>query len=160
MFVYTMRGSSIRFFSIVAVALAALICLIVFIPSEEPPVSAVTASGETIRYDKVKTADDRIAFLEQFGWKVSPEPAEEITITIPSDFDKVMTSYNELQKQQGLDLSKYKGKEVTRYTYVITNYEGYNGTVYANIILYKNRVIGGDVCSSDAAGFIYTLAGK
>ena len=160
MFVCTMRGSSIRFFSIVAVALAALICLIVFVPSEEPPVTAVTASGETVRFDKIKTAEDRIAFLAQFGWEVSPEPTEEITITIPDDFDKVLTSYNELQKQQGLDLSKYKGKEVTRYTYVITNYESYNGTVYANIILYKNCVIGGDICSSEASGFIYTLAGK
>ena len=160
MFVYTMRGSSIRFFSIVAVALIALVCLIIFVPAEEPLSAAVAVSGEAVRYDKIKTAEDRVNFLAQFGWEVSPEPTEEVTIRIPNDFDKVMSSYNELQKQQGLDLSKYKGKEVTRYTYVITNYPEYDGTVYANIIMLKNRVIGGDVCSSDASWFIYTLAGK
>ena len=63
-------------------------------------------------------------------------------------------SYNDLQKAQGLDLSEYKGKSAMRYTYEITNYPDYDGTVYANIIVYKNRVIGGDICSSGTQGFI------
>ena len=155
MFVCTMRGSSIRFFSIVAVALVALICLIVFVPSEEPPVTAVTASGETVRFDKIKTAEDRIAFLAQFGWEVESAPLEEVKIKIPAEFDKVMNAYNDLQRSQGLDLSKYRGKEVTRYTFRVTNYPNYTGTVMANVILYKNRVIGGDLCSSDVTGFIH-----
>ena len=98
-----------------------------------------------------------MSFLQQFGWEVEEEPEEEVKIRIPSDFDKVMNSYNELQKQGGLDLSKYRGKEVTRYTYKVTNYPDYDGTVLANVIVYKNRVIGGDVCSSDVSGFIGTF---
>ena len=82
-------------------------------------------------------------------------PAEETTVTIPEEFDKILKTYNEVQKQQGLDLSKYKGKSVTRYTYEITNYPDYNGKVYVNMIVYKNRVIGGDVCSADVNGFIH-----
>ena len=66
-----------------------------------------------------------------------------------------MNSYNEVQKSQGLDLSKFKGKTAMRYTYSITNYPDYSGTVYANVIIYKNRVIGGDVCSADVEGFIH-----
>ena len=38
--------------------------------------------------------------------------------------------YNEIQKQQGLDLSKYRRKNATRYTMEITNYGEYNGKVY------------------------------
>ena len=53
------------------------------------------------------------------------------------------------------DLSKYKGKEVTRYTFAVTNYPNYKGTVMANVILWRNRVIGGDLCSSDVTGFIH-----
>lgn len=160
MFIYTMKGSTIRFFSIVAVALVVLVCLIVFIPTPTPTTAAIADANESVRYDKIKTNSDRIAFLEQFGWNVSPESTEEVTLYIPNDFDTVMSSYNELQKQQGLDLSRYKGKEVTRYTYEITNFPDYDGTVYANIIVWKNKVIGGDICSADASGFIYSLSGK
>jgi hypothetical protein len=69
-----------------------------------------------------------------------------------------MKTYNEVQKQQGLDLEKYKGKDVIRYTYEITNYPGEEGKVLANLIVYKNRVIGGDICSADVNGFIHGFA--
>jgi len=61
---------------------------------------------------------------------------------------------------QGLNLSKYKGKDVTRYTFRITNYDGYEGTVYANVLVYRNRVIGGDLCSADATGFVHGFEKK
>jgi hypothetical protein len=76
-------------------------------------------------------------------------------VTIPAQFDKVFAGYNELQKSQGLDLSKYKKKTVTRHTFTVTDYEGYEGTVYANVLVYRNRVIGGDICSADVSGFIH-----
>ena len=65
-----------------------------------------------------------------------------------------------MQMTQGLDLEKYKGKEVTRVTYEITNYPEAEGKVLANIILYKNRVIGGDICTTDVNGFIHGFAKK
>ena len=116
---------------------------------------AVAAATETIKYTKVKTKDDVISFLAQFGWEVEPEPLEEMKIRIPQEFDKVMKSYNELQRGQGLDLAKYRGKEVTRYTFRVTNYPDYDGVVMANVIVWRSRAVGGDVCSSDVTGFIH-----
>ena len=75
------------------------------------------------------------------------------------DYRKVYAAYNELQKEQGLNLSRYKGKDVTRYTFAITNYKDYEGTVYANVLVYRNRVIGGDVCSADVSGFVHGFEG-
>ncbi|MBO7302715.1 MAG: DUF4830 domain-containing protein, partial [Clostridia bacterium] len=116
----------------------------------------VTTGNETeINYSKIKTNEDRIAFLSQFGWKVKEDSVDQIEVVIPEKFDKVFTGYNEIQKRQGLDLSKYKGKTVMRYTYEITNYENENGKVYANVIVYRNKVIGGDICSADVGGFIH-----
>ena len=46
------------------------------------------------------------------------------------------------------------GKDVTRYTFTITNYPNYEGTVLANVLVYRNRVIGGDICSADVSGFV------
>ena len=52
-------------------------------------------------------------------------------ITIPEEFDKIFMGYNEIQKRQGLDLSRYKNKSVMRYTYEVTNYSGEDGKVYS-----------------------------
>lgn len=156
MFVYSMRASSLKFFGIACVALIALITLIVFVPTftYDAPASTQTASG-TVSYDKIKSNDDRINFLKQFGWEVKEEAVESEEVKVPSEFDKVFTTYNEIQKRQGLDLSGYKGKKVTRYTYEVTNYPDYNGTVYANLIVYRNKIIGGDLCTADVNGFIH-----
>ncbi len=153
MFIYSLRASTIKFCAVICVSLAAIITLIAFVPAYG---ESITAGKETkINYTGVKTNEDRIAFLSQFGWEVKSEPVETKEVTIPAEFDKIFTGYNEIQKRQGLDLSDYKKKKVTRYTYEVTNYEGQDGTVYANVIIYRNRVIGGDICSADVTGFIH-----
>lgn len=158
MFVYTCRANTVKFFACVVAAVVVLTGLVIFLPSYGiNTTAAIAAANEKICFDKVKTNEDRLNFLKQFGWETESEPKESVKLSVPSDFDKILAQYNELQKQQGLDLAKYRGKEVTRYTYVVTNYPDYSGTVYANIIVYKNRVIGGDVCSADVEGFIGTL---
>ena len=176
MFIYSFKASSIKFFAVICVALAALITLIAFVPAYAGGDSAVPGgvavdapeaeSGSTVsyRYDKVKSADDAAAFLSQFGWVVDAGSVETREVTIPAEFDKVFAGYNELQKSQGLDLSKYKKKTVTRHTFTVTNYntpdgEAYPGTVYANVLVYRNRVIGGDICSADVNGFIHGFEG-
>jgi len=157
MFVCSLRASTVKFFGVTVLALAALVALLVFIPSAESDMNESVAAVDGIRYDKIKTAEDRIEFLRQFGWEVDPTALEEVKVTVPSEFDKVHTSYNELQLEQGFDLTKYHKKDVMRYTYRITNYPDYDGEVYANILVYKKQVIGGDICSADASGFIHGL---
>ena len=154
MFIYSLRASTLKFFAVVGVAVATLIALIAFVPAYGQEDTAVGAETE-IRYDGIKDNEDRVEFLAQFGWTVENEPVESAEVTIPEDFDKIFLQYNEIQKRQGLDLTKYKKKNVTRYTYKITNYEGFEGTVYANLLVYRNKVIGGDICSADIRGFLH-----
>ncbi|MBR6681714.1 MAG: DUF4830 domain-containing protein [Clostridia bacterium] len=161
MFVYTFRAQTVKFFSVVGISVAALLILIAFIPTYEPTVvNTLYTQTANVNFNKIKTNDDRIDFLEQFGWTVSEKPSDEEEVTIPHDFDKIMLSYNEFQRQMGLDLAKYKGKKVMRYTYEITNYPEYEGRVYANMLVYRNKVIGGDVCSADASGFLHGFEKK
>ena len=156
MFVYSLRASTLKFFAVVCVALTALIMMIAFIPGYDGEQGFITTGKENeISYEKIKTEEDRVNFLAQFGWQVKGEALERADITIPKEFDKIFTGYNEIQKRQGLDLSKYKGKTVSRYTYEISNYEGESEKVYANVIVYRNRVIGGDICSANVNGFIH-----
>ena len=163
MFIYSFRASSLRFFAVITLSVAALAALIIFVPAYDPEGGADAAGISTgitvsINYDKIKTNEDRINFLGQFGYTVVPDPVESTEVTVPRNFDRVFSGYNELQKAQGLDLAKYKGKTVTRYTYEVTNYDGEDGKVWANVIVYRNRVIGGDICSADPGGFIHGFA--
>ncbi len=155
MFIYTVKASTVKFIALILAAVAAFVTIVVM--SDNGKVRATKATieaNENVRYDKIKTEDDAAAFLEQFGWEVKTPASETAEIKLPAEFDKIMLTYNELQKSQGLDLHKYKGREVTRYTFEVTNYPDYDGTVLANVIVYKKRVIGGDVCSADVNGFI------
>ena len=153
MFVYSVKGTTLKFAGIICLAVVLTLSLLLLIPKSGGEIAASKAE-EKISYNKIKTNDDRVKFLEQFGWTVEGEPTEEVTVKIPKTFDKVLSSYNNIQLHQGLDLSKYAGKEVNRYTYKVTNYPDYSGEVIANIIVYRGRVIGGDICSSDVDGFI------
>ena len=159
MFIYSLRASTLKFIGIVGVALVALITLIVFIPTDRPTTAAVSESA-VYHYDRIKTPEDRIAFLRQFGWEVEQTPAEEAEVQIPAEFDKVFAGYNEIQKAQGLDLGRYKNKKVMRYTYIVTNYPDYQGKVLANLLVYRNKVIGGDICTADVHGFIHGFEKK
>ena len=162
MFVYTCRAGTIRFFAVIVLAVAALAALVIFVPAYQPGSAGADSSDEAVRisYDRIKTNEDRVKFLSQFGYEVSEDPIETVEITLPEKFDKVYAGYNELQKAQGLDLSKYRRKTVMRYTYEVKNYDGYNGgKVLANVIVYRGRVIGGDVCSADPQGFVHGFEG-
>lgn len=159
MFIYSFKASTLKFFGVIGVAAIVLVALAFLIPTHSNNTTAeIALFNESISFDNVKSVDDGKKFLSQYGWEVDPTPVEECEITIPKDFDKVLNTYNEIQKQQGLDLAKYAKKTAIRYTYKITNYPNYDGTVYANIIIYRDKVIAGDICSADARGFLHTLS--
>jgi hypothetical protein len=153
MFIYTVKASTIRFLATLMIAVAIITVLAVFMPAYETV--AVFADDGTVIYTNAKTNEGRIEFLRKFGWEVEATPKSETDVTIPTEFDAVFVGYNDLQKLQGLDLSRYKRKSVTRYTYVITNYPEYDGTVYANLLIYRGRIIGGDICAEASDGFIH-----
>ena len=161
MFIYSFRAATIKFFGIIAVTLVALIAIIAFVPvyaqggtgnTQDTP--ANVQDGVEYTYDKVKTSADAANFLAQFGWTVDGANVKCVTVTIPSEFDKVYEEYNAIQKDEGLNLEKYAGKSVKRFTYTVKNY-GADTTVLANLLIYKNKVIGGDISSSDPNGFTH-----
>ena len=158
MFIYSLKASTLKFIAVVVISIGLLITLISIIPGGGETVYAASNAGKSdvkINYKNIKTNDERINFLKQFGWEVNPEPVETVEIIIPGEFDAIYKKYNEVQKAQSLNLEKYKNKPVRRYTYEITEYPQYNGTVYANILVYKEKIVGGDICSAELNGFMH-----
>ena len=118
LFIYSVKAQTLQFFSIVALSVVALLVLIAFIPTYEPTViNTLYTETANVKFSKIKTNDDRVDFLEQFGWTVSETAVDEQKVTIPREFDKIMLSYNEFQRQMGLDLAKYKGKDLQTLSY-------------------------------------------
>lgn len=117
-----------------------------------------TAASALVDPGGVKTNEDRIAYLAQYGWTVEPEPASVEELLIPETFDETYAQYLELQSAQGFDLTKYCGKRVKRYAYTITNYPTGASGIQAGLLIYKNTVIGGEVLSSQLDGFMHGLA--
>lgn len=107
--------------------------------------------------DKVATNDDRVAYLKNLGWEVTVTPKETMEVRVPQEGDEVFRRYNELQKSQGFDLSKYAGKTVQRYVYQVNNYPGATEPVYATLLIYKDQVIGGDVTNTSPGGTVRSL---
>lgn len=102
----------------------------------------------------IKNNDDRVRFLESFGWQVVTSPEESCQVRIPSETSEVFERYNTLQKTMGYDLSNYAGKTVMRYVYKIKNYPGATEPVYATVLIADNQVIGGDITDTAATGTI------
>lgn len=152
MFIYSVRASTIKFFALVLLLLGGLITLLAVGNSH-----VSEASSRSVKFGGIKTNEDRVNFISQFGVSVEEAPIDDSSFSVPDDFDKIILEYNELQKRQGLDVSKYKNKRVTRYTYKATNYKSEAGEVYVNLIVYKNTVIACDISSADPKGFIEPL---
>lgn len=163
MFVCSLNGKSVKLAGICAAACVAIAATVFFLPEKDMNgtayVSAVT--NEAISFKGIKSEDDRMEFISDFGIEVAQGPIEELETKLPKNFDAVYEEYNSIQLAQGLDLSKYKGKKITRYTYEVVNYpkdeSGSPQNVYLNLLQYKDRIIAGDIASSDSGGFVRTF---
>lgn len=103
---------------------------------------------------KCPTAAQGAAWLREQGWEVDPEPSGEMEVVVPARFDPIYESYNDIQKAQGFDISRYKGETVTKYTYLVKNYPQEPDGVAANLLVYQGRLIAADLCSLELGGFL------
>ena len=121
--------------------IAALICLVGQRQSQTPPEL------------QLNTNPDRVAYLESLGWEVQTEPVETLQFLLPEPY----LTYNELQDSQGFDLSVCCGKQITRYTYTVTNYPDRADGVQVNLYVCESKPVAGDIFSPGANGFQATL---
>lgn len=157
MFVISLTSEKLKKYFIIALACAlTTIGGIISVSTDSMP--AANIGGVNMR---ASTAEERVAFFSQFGYEISEDPLEVKEVIIPTEFDETYEEYNAIQKSQGLDLSKYKGKRVKMWSYAINNYPGYeraDGTIRGNLLVYEGVVIGGDVSNIELQGFMRGFA--
>jgi len=132
---------------IAAVAVILVLILVLGGGQDAQPTNTTTVSGN----------DARVEFLQNHGWQVVTSPVESGQVRIPQEQSQVYSRYNELQKSQGYDLSKYAGEAVMRYVYKVENYPGATDPVYATLLVHKNQIIGGDVTNTAATGIVQSF---
>lgn len=121
------------------------------------PEGNTALTGATIKRQSGKTEEQRQEFLTALGWVVNPEPDEVVEVIIPKNFDDVYENYNNIQKEQGMDLSRYKGKRCKRYSYTVLNHPSGAQSVRLNLLVCGNKIVGGDVSSMGLDGFMQGL---
>lgn len=104
------------------------------------------------------TNEERVAYLEALGWQVEPQPIETLDLQLPEKLEGEWDAYAKLQKGQGLPFSEFAGQAVKRYTYTVTNYPEIPQGVQANLYLWGDQIIGGDVIFTGQGGFQTDLA--
>ena len=98
-------------------------------------------------------------FALQFGLQTEEYPEMIQRVRLPKDFDSFYTAYNEMQKTVGLDLSPYAGKSCVLYTYRLKNKE-FSGGAVINLLILRERIIGGDITKDKSGGVILSFSGK
>ena len=99
------------------------------------------------------TNEERVAYLEGLGWQVEPQPIETLDLQLPEKLEGEWDAYAKLQKGQNLPFSEFAGQAVKRYTYTVTNYPEIPQGVQANLYLWGDQIIGGDVIFTGQGGF-------
>lgn len=141
------------------VAGASLLCCAALVFGLNRTPSAQTASLGVPNPQKIKTEQQRLDYLQEWGWQVNPQPIAVQELLIPNPLTPAYDEYMVLQEGQHFpSLEDYKGKRVKRYTYEITNYPTGEDHIQISILLYNNTVIAGEVLSPEANGYLHGLA--
>ena len=118
--------------------------------------SCLPAAATAAPVADASTDAGRREYLSALGYDTAAVSPEVREVLIPADPDDTWSAYNAIQLQAGTDMSPYRGRRVKLYTYTVSNYPG-DGVVVANVYVYKNRVIGGDIADTRQDGFCHGL---
>ena len=148
------RGKAVAATVVVVAVVAGIWAIVAF---RNSPPKAEYAGGQYSL--SASTAEERMAFFKQFGWEVAPEPIDSGEVTIPETFNDVYLAYNNIQKEQGLDLLPYAGRTVQQWIYRVTNFPQQK-TMRGTILVCNGKVIGGDLSTPEISGFMTGFDGQ
>ncbi|MEG1982062.1 MAG: DUF4830 domain-containing protein [Clostridia bacterium] len=162
MLILSLKLTKTKIFCAIAVVAVVLAGITLTISSEN--VTSVIAKNE----QKVATNEQRVSYINSYGYEVSNEPTTIKEIIIPEQFDEVFLKYAEIMAKGGFVLENYKGKRVKCYTYSLKNvqeikeFEAVNENEQFNVNLYcyNDKVVSGDISSTKLGGAIKPLEQK
>lgn len=140
MFLVTLSKSGLRKLGALAVCGLALAGTVVginhFLGGSVEASAAVTAPA------KIETTQDIGTFFSGYGFDVDLTSATVDKVKIPKKWDDSFTAFDEVVRQSGLSLEKYKGKTVEKWTLLCPGRSSGEDKVYTILLVYREKPIG------------------
>ena len=105
MVIFTAKLNKKRLFAVAAVIVIAAAAFLLSRPHGQPYDADDVLGSSSAEVGGIKTNEDRVAYLESYGWQVSADPIAVEELIIPEQFDETYSQYLELQASQGFDLT-------------------------------------------------------
>ena len=153
MFVCSFKLSALKIIAAFMVCIAGGVAVISLLPDAGYTMNVnKTLVGNEVSLSDISTNADCVKMLSSFGIEVFDKPLQSGNVTVPETFDAAFEKYNDLQKSQGFDLDKYRGKKIKRYTYKAQKLGGKvpERDCYVTVLVYRKKVIGADMCCPDS----------
>ncbi|ODU58641.1 MAG: hypothetical protein ABT01_00115 [Clostridium sp. SCN 57-10] len=158
MVIYTAKLNLKKVLAAAIAVILVVVLLILLIPNRDVyrADDAFGTEPTSAAGSKLRTNAERVDFIRTLGYTVKEEPLEEREVLIPREWNETYAKYNELQKTCGFDLTDYKGKRVTMCTFAVVQ-DGSEDELRCELLLYKNRLVGGSVYTVAVDGFMRGL---
>ncbi len=156
MFVCSFKLTSVKIVAAFLACIVGAVVVISLLPDAGYALNVnktLVGSEETLSH--LDTSEDCVRMLAGLGIEVEEKPVQSGNVTIPETFDAAFEKYNDLQKSQGFDLGKYRGKKAKRYTFKVKSTYGKAPLrdCYATVIVYKKKAIGADMCCPETGEY-------
>lgn len=141
MFMVTLSRSGLRKLGALAVCGLALVGTVVginhFVGS-----GSVEASAAVTAPAKIETTQDIGSFFNSYGFEVDLTSATVDKVKVPKKWDDSFAAFNEVIRESGLDLEKYKGKTVEKWTLLCPGRSSGEEKVYTILLVYREKPVG------------------
>ena len=137
MFVVTLNKASLKKVGIGAMCCALVVCSALLGRYISTRTVAVSASG-----NKIESAQDIQTWFTGYGLDVDGASITADKVKIPRKWDDSFSAFNGVVQQSGLDLTRYKGKTVEKWTALIPAASKGDLSQYGVLLVYRKKAIG------------------
>lgn len=109
--------------------------------TEEDAAPTAAEAAPAMMKTNITGATDLGVYLQGFGVQPDVATAAVNRVTIPRKWDDNFKAFNEVIKESGLDLSKYKGKKADKWMVVLPAQSNETEKTYAVVLVYKEEPI-------------------
>ena len=165
MFVFSVRGHHIKLLLAAVILSVAVIAVVRLFPdtAAEVPVNGTSKEVSELLCG-IEDASDAYSLLTSLGYEAEPEPLETVQVKVPKKFDALYEAYNAVQLAEGFNLARYGGKTLTRHSFRVTGVpQGMSaplGNMTASVLVYKGKVVGGDLYDDGGEGSVTGLLNR
>ena len=137
MFVVTLNKTSLKKMGLGAMCCALVVCSALLGRYISHRTAAVSASA-----NRIESAQDIQTWFTGYGLDVDGASITADKVKIPRKWDDSFSAFNGVVQQSGMDLARYKGKTVEKWTALIPAASGGETSRYGVLLVYRKKAVG------------------